>query len=407
LRVFQRTLTQFGLSRPIWVGESNVVPYDDPTAPTVKPLHATMDQQAAYILQSFALARAGGAERMSVYKMVDERAEGPGELYGLVRNDGSPRPAFTAYQTAVRYLSDASRAVYTWDGASDPPTEDQVTQLLRTNEHRTQWIWPTINRVTFERGPERISMVWNGSSKLATGRVPAIAKSAAVVDKFGRDVGELIARDGQYSVELEPSTNNTDWRDPSLLLVGGDPRILIEKVAPLPEAVEAPIQVLWRRDASGLNANITGVLLQPGSVQAAQAIRAAQIAQAAQAAEAARAAEAGEPEPPVPPVQPLQPVQPVPCRWSPTVRLYASVDGGPTILAGTGVKRMLTQEGLTYPIWDFNTVDIAAANQGKTIEFWLDVDGVGTRATRWVYTAEGEPPPEWQQTPTRSCSDTP
>jgi hypothetical protein len=89
------------------------------------------------------------------------------------------------------------------------------------------------------------------------------------------------------------------------------------------------------------------------------------------------------------------------------VRLYASVDGGPTILAGTGTRRMVTQDGLTYPVWDFNNVDITAASQGKTIEFWLDVAGVGTRAIRWVHAqpAEGTPPPpEWQQRPTIGCS---
>ena len=47
---------------------------------------------------------------MSVYKMVDERAENRGELYGLVRNDGSVRPAFEAYRTAVRYLSHPTSA---------------------------------------------------------------------------------------------------------------------------------------------------------------------------------------------------------------------------------------------------------------------------------------------------------
>jgi hypothetical protein len=68
---------------------------------------------------------------------------------------------------------------------------------------------------------------------------------------------------------------------------------------------------------------------------------------------------------------------------------------------------MVTQDGLTYPVWDFNNVDIGAANQGKTIEFWLDVAGVGTRAIRWVHASDGTPPPEWQQKPTRGCSDTP
>jgi hypothetical protein len=360
-RVYQRALATYGLSRPIWIGESNIAPMDDPGAPITPAFHATMDQQAAYIIEAFALARAAGAERMSIYKLVDERPEGPGELYGLVRNDGSVRPAFTAYQTAVHYLSSPSSAVYSWDGASDPPTEDQITQLIQSNAKRTQWVWPAaVNRVTLERGPERDTVVWNASSKLVTAHIPAVAKSAMVVDKFGKDTGEVVAQNGQYQLELPPSTDNTDPRDPSLYLVGGDPRILVERVTPLPTAVDAPIQVVWPRDA--ISANVTGVLLWTNTSQA------------------------------------------VPCRWNPTVRLYASIDGGPAVNLGIGARRLLNQDGLSYPVWDFNAVDIAAAAQGKSIDLWMDVNGIATNATRWTYSASQAWPPFWQQRPTASCA---
>jgi hypothetical protein len=358
--VFQRGLRQYGLDKPIWIGEANIVPADDPMNPIGPEFHATMDQQASYIIQAFALARAVGAERMSIYKLTDEAREGARELYGLVRNDGTPRPAFNAYQTAVRYFSHPTSAVYTWDGANELPTDDQVTQLLQSNAKLSQWVWPAaVNRVTLERGAERVSVVWNASQRVVTARIPAIAKSAQVIDKFGRDTGEVIAKDGQFQLELQPTSNNTDPRDASLYLVGGDPRLLVERVAPLPSAVDAPIQVLWPRDASA--ANITGVLLISGTTQ------------------------------------------PVPCRWSPTVRLYASVDGGPTITVGSGVKRLLTQSGLTYPVWDFNAVDITQAALGKSIDFWLDVNGVPTHATRWTYSASEDWPEFWQQRPTVSC----
>jgi hypothetical protein len=302
---------------------------------------------------------------MSVYKLVDERPEGPGELYGLVRNDGSVRPAFTAYQTAVRYLSAPTSAVYTWDGASEVPTEDQITQLIASNAKRTQWIWPAaVNRVTLERGPERVSVVWNASAKAVTARIPAVARSAQVIDKFGHDTGEVVAQNGQYQLELAPSSNDTDPRDPSLYLVGGDPRLLVEHVAPLPNAVDAPIQVVWPRNAA--SANVTGVLLSPNSTQ------------------------------------------PVPCRWSPVVRLFASVDGGPAANLGSGVKRILSQGGLNYPIWDFNAVDTSAAAQGKSIDLWLDVNGngVATNATRWTvsFLPSHLWPALWQQRPTSTCA---
>jgi hypothetical protein len=361
-RVYQRALATYGLNRPIWIGESNVAPDDDPAAPITPVLHATMDQQASYIIEAFALARAAGAERMSIYKLVDERPEGPGELFGLVRNDGSVRPAFTAYQTAVRYMTTPTSAVYTWDGASEPPTEDQITQLIQSNARRAQWVWPAaVNRVTLERGVERVSVVWNASSKLVTAHVPAVAKSAQVVDKFGRDTGEVVAQNGQYQLELQPTSNNTDPRDPSAFLVGGDPRLLVEHVNPLPTTVDAPIQVVWPRDA--VSANVTGVLLASSTNQ------------------------------------------PVPCRWNPTVRLFASVDGGAAVNLGVGQKRLLSQDGLTYPVWDFNGVDISAAALGKSIDLWMDVNGVATNASRWLYSRSQDWPPFWQQRPTTSCRD--
>ena len=362
VKTMERAMAVYGIDRPIWVGESNVAPDDDPGKAITPVLHATMDQQASYIIQAFALARAAGVDRMSVYKMVDERPEGPGELFGLVRNDGAPRPAFTAFQTAVRYLSAPTSAVYGWDGAGDPPTGAQISQVLRSNDHRTQWIWPAaVNWVTLERGAERVTVAWNASPKLTTAHIPATVKSAQVIDKFGKDTGEVVAQNGQYSFELYPTSNNTDPRDPSAYLVGGDPRIVVERVAPLPTAVDATVEVLWPKDAA--SANVTGELLQPNGRQA------------------------------------------VPCRWTPNVRLFASVDGGPAILVGSGAKRMVTQDGLQYALWDFNNVDISPASQGKSIDFWLDVSGVATHATRWTYAMAPPVTPTPVPTPAASPSD--
>jgi hypothetical protein len=356
-QLLQRALTMYGLQRPIWIGESNIVPDDDPMNPIGSTLHGSMDEQASYVIQAFALSRAAGVERMSIYKMVDERVEGAGELYGLVRNDGSVRPAFQAFQTAVRYMSTPTSAVYTWDGAADPPSDDQLTRLSQSNADHTQWIWPAaVNRVTLERGPERVTVVWNASPKLVTAHIPAVTRSAQVIDKFGRDTGEVVARDGQYQLELYPTRNNTDPRDPSAYLVGGDPRLIVEKVTPLPSAVDARIQVVWPRDTR--TANITALLLLPDTSQ------------------------------------------PVPCRWTPTVRLLSSVDGGPSSRLMNGAKRMVSAQGLTYPVWDFNNVDISATAQGKSIDFWLDVDGVVTHAVPWTHTSPTPSP-----TPSPSVED--
>lgn len=366
---YRDILSSHGLRRPIWVGESNVVPYDDPLTKGKidKTLHATLDEQAAYVIQAFALARAAHADRMSVYKMVDEAPEGPGELYGLVRNDGSTRPAYAAYAVAARYFSSPTTAVYAWEGAAEPPTDGQVEALLRNNAGRTQWSWPAaVNRVTLERGDERVSVVWNGTGKTATAHVPAAARSAAVVDKVGAMVGELVAQNGQYTVELRPSDNNSDPRDPSAYLVGGDPILIVEHVAPAPAAVDAPIQVVWPKDgapiASAGTANVSAVLLLPDTRQT------------------------------------------VPCRWTPTVTLLAAVDGGVPAPIRTAARRLVVDNGITYPVWDFENVDVSPAKTGGHIEFWVDVDGVRTRAGSWVYGATIPQTTTWTRRPTSSCT---
>ncbi|MGH2541388.1 MAG: glycosyl hydrolase, partial [Ardenticatenaceae bacterium] len=128
--LYRRVLDRYGLQKPIWIVESNVVPHDDPRFPLHRGgLRATMEEQASYMIQSAALARAAGVERYSIYKMMDEGAEND-QYFGLVRNDGSVRPAYVAYQTAVREMSNATDARYFWSGATTPPTRDEITALL-------------------------------------------------------------------------------------------------------------------------------------------------------------------------------------------------------------------------------------------------------------------------------------
>jgi hypothetical protein len=64
-------------------------------------------EQAAFIPQVFAVGMAAGAQRIAIYKMQDtpdDVAANP-EPFGLLRLDGSRRPAFTTYQVAVQYLA--------------------------------------------------------------------------------------------------------------------------------------------------------------------------------------------------------------------------------------------------------------------------------------------------------------
>lgn len=227
--VMRRIMRQRGLDKPIWIVESNVLPYDDPLAPPRDTsFRATMDEQASYMIQSMALALAAGVQRYAVYKMTDEEPELGDQYWGLARNDGSIRPAYVAYQVAVRYFQQVRAAYYYWWGANIPPTDPEIANFLVTDENRFQWPWPAaINVVVLDKGPQRLTVVWNAGPEPGEVLLPAYSRSARLVDKYGRE-GALAAQGGYYRLPLEPSRNNSDPRDRTLYLVGGSPWIVIE-----------------------------------------------------------------------------------------------------------------------------------------------------------------------------------
>ena len=103
---YRRALGKFGLARPLWLAETNVVPHDDPHARVPRAsARGTLEEQASFVIQTVALARAAGVERVQFYKMMDGPIEA-GEPYGLVRNDGGeaaptpPPPSTTSTSVA-------------------------------------------------------------------------------------------------------------------------------------------------------------------------------------------------------------------------------------------------------------------------------------------------------------------
>ncbi|VAW34179.1 hypothetical protein MNBD_CHLOROFLEXI01-1281 [hydrothermal vent metagenome] len=94
--------------KPVWLVETNAPPIDDPAWPVPNwTFQVTQQEQAAFIPQVFAVGLAAGAQRIAIYKLQDtpgDVAANP-EPFGLVRMDGSRRPAFTTYQVAVQYLA--------------------------------------------------------------------------------------------------------------------------------------------------------------------------------------------------------------------------------------------------------------------------------------------------------------
>ncbi|WP_322798046.1 hypothetical protein [Thermoflexus sp.] len=108
IRWHRERMQAHGFDKPIWLTETNAAPSEDPTWPVPHAMfRVALEEQAAFIGQATALALAAGAERLAVYKLIDnagDRFANP-EPFGLVREDGSLRPAFHAYRTAVQVLA--------------------------------------------------------------------------------------------------------------------------------------------------------------------------------------------------------------------------------------------------------------------------------------------------------------
>ena len=382
--IMRQILQSRGLSQPIWIMESNAVPGDDPRVP-VGPtsLRASQEEQASYVIQSFALGIAAGVERQSIYKMIDETAE-DGQVFGLARNDGSVRPAYRAYQVAATYLRDARWASYTWSGAPQPPGPADVDRLLRSNEGRGQFIWPgQVNRVVVERDDRRTTVVWNASPQPITARVAAAAPSAVAVTQTG-NVGEVVARDGQYTLDLPPTAHNPDPNDPGAYLIGGRPWILEELVTPLPRRARTRVALVWPHGSAPVDqaeqVNVTAYVLGDDGAT------------------------------------------PVPCRWEPLVLLWASIDEGFRQVVGLGHRELTTVEvprspasapadGATppetvkvqLPIWQFENVQVGPARGGSSITFSVTVDGVETVQDPWIYGGPKPSPFKLLPPPAASC----
>ena len=99
-------LRDFGMSdKDLWLAEFNASPRRDPQAPLDALFQVSLEQQADFIVQASALALAAGVDKLAVYKLYDNHfIAGESEAWGLVRGDGSLRPAFESYAQVIERL---------------------------------------------------------------------------------------------------------------------------------------------------------------------------------------------------------------------------------------------------------------------------------------------------------------
>ncbi len=186
--------------KPIWIAETNAY-----------LSRVSEDVQAYFIFQAFALEIAAGAQRVGVYKMADAATDSAAdpEQFGLVRTDGSRRPAFTAYQLAATYMAGFRGG--TWSRRD------------------------TISMVTIDRGEKTTTVLWTRSPAAQTVMVAARTTEALVVDAYGTALQKHPER-GYYYIQLPGAKCAQSALD---CAIGGAPVMLVENAPP--SAITAPL----------------------------------------------------------------------------------------------------------------------------------------------------------------------
>jgi len=196
-------MSRRGFTKPIWINETNIPVCDDtsvdPQLSCPTRWRGTMQDQANFVVQAYALGAAAGVERIFIFQLYDDNP-GPQDWYGLIRNDATPRPAYAAYQAAARYLSNPRLVVRRQVGAAD--------------------------MVVFNDTPlGRVTVLWNRGATPITVQVLPSSLSAVLADKYGNEE-PIYPAGGSYSINLPGAT----YRDmvTGSIDVGGDPYFLIE-----------------------------------------------------------------------------------------------------------------------------------------------------------------------------------
>lgn len=225
---------------PIWLLELNAMPTDDTTIPCAdrhahNPIQTSQSQQAAYAVQALALAAAVGYPRIGFYQMIDDNPCIQSAVWGIVRDDGTPRPVAGSLRTAIRTFSSFLQARFvplvrspaTWSAWPNDPTS-----------FTPNW---QIYEVVFDMpGQRRVTALWNGDGTALRARIPRHAAKAQLLDMQGTTLDAPAAAGADWSVSLPPATARFSGDPAGYYFIGGEPRLLIEDGVPPETPVEAP-----------------------------------------------------------------------------------------------------------------------------------------------------------------------
>jgi len=230
--VFKALQKKYGIDKPVWLTETNAMPSDDTAIPCAdkhasESIKTTMDQQAAYGIQSLALAAAAGYAKIEFYQMVDANPCAEPALWGLTRDDGSRRPVSEALKVAVGNFAgytDARFVPLARDSAAWPAWPEDPSSLV------PNW---QVYQVAFDKpGNQRVTALWNGDGTSVRARIRKNGSSAQLVDRQGKSQ-TLQDQQGWWVIDLPAATAyfkiSDQIKDPEgYHFIGGDPLLLVE-----------------------------------------------------------------------------------------------------------------------------------------------------------------------------------
>jgi hypothetical protein len=208
--------------RPIWLTEAGVPMWDEvPGANDDYKLNrATAEEAASYVIQAFSQARVAGIDKFFFFRTHDDgMTDGAWPAhFGLMRDDGSYRPAYVAYQVAATYLHG----------------ENQVTAPPITSNG--------VQRITFWGTPRgRIDVLWNVTGEAMAYDYPTLLPEVTVIDKRGGASTQTSS--GSLTLPLEGATANTG--EGGSLLIGGSPLLVIHADTVPPTSQLNALPAVW------------------------------------------------------------------------------------------------------------------------------------------------------------------
>ncbi len=235
--IFKGIQQQHGIDKPVWLTETNAMPTDDSAVSCPhadSPIQTTMDQQADYAVQAFAMAAAAGYQRYEFYQMVDQDPCNQPAVWGITRDDGSRRPVANALKTAVTTFSGYTAAHFapfvreTQDWSAWP---DDPTSLVPNWE---------VYLVAFDKpGNVRVTALWNGDGSELRVRIQKNGTSAVLLDRNGNQ-HPLQDSQGWWLVDLAGATAHYPDDPAGYYFIGGEPRLLVEQGVSPDAPVVAP-----------------------------------------------------------------------------------------------------------------------------------------------------------------------